>query len=587
MNRKYPMKLFLNDSCWLRRGLACALWVGSLHVVGVMGQAFTYQGRLTDADIPANGDYDLKFSLYDDAGAGNQVGDSITNAPVAVSNGLFTVTMDFGPAIFDGSPRWLEIGVATGGSGEFIVLSPRQALTPTPYAIHADTASGTIPGAVVTSLNTLKDDITLEAGTNVTITPNGNSLTISSAGAGGSGIWEVNANNAYYNAGSVGVGTSTPRGALHVASGGLAVTGASSPYTGAGLGVFLESGGNLGQLFAYDYSAGAARSLILNSPGGNVGIGTITPASKLTVRTTGIFAGYGIEHTDGTVRLTTYLDGNSGWLGTRSAHGLNFFINDGLPSMAIDVTGSVVITPNGGTGGYGSTTFGTPNGESGLTIKGSGGSPNRADLRFNGSTIKLVAGSGVGPPSSLSGIAVATTGNVGIGTDTPGAKLDVVGDASVSGGLYVGGAASVCAITIRGGCDLAEPFPTKEAQLEKGSVLVIDDEHPGRLQLSTRACDTRVAGVISGANGVNTGIALQQEGTFDQGQNVALSGRVYVRADATFGAIKPGDLLTTSDTPGHAMKVTDHLQAQGAILGKAMSALDDGRGFVLVLVTLQ
>lgn len=68
---------------------------------------------------------------------------------------------------------------------------------------------------------------------------------------------------------------------------------------------------------------------------------------------------------------------------------------------------------------------------------------------------------------------------------------------------------------------------------------------------------------------------------------MALSGRVYVRADATFGAIKPGDLLTTSDTPGHAMKVTDHLQAQGAILGKAMSALDDGRGFVLVLVTLQ
>lgn len=279
------MKLFLNDSCWLRRGLACALWLGSLHAVGVMGQAFTYQGRLTDADNPANGDYDLKFSLYDDASAGNQIGDSVTNAPVAVSNGLFTVTMDFGPAIFDGSPRWLEICVATGGSGEFIVLSPRQALTPTPYAIHADTASGTIPGAVVTSLNTLKDDITLEAGTNVTITPNGNSLTISSAGAGGSGIWAVNANDTYYNAGRVGVGTSTPRGALHVASGGLAVTGASSPYTGAGLGVFLESGGNLGQLFAYDYGAGAARNLILNSPGGNVGIGTITPASKLTVRT--------------------------------------------------------------------------------------------------------------------------------------------------------------------------------------------------------------------------------------------------------------------------------------------------------------
>jgi hypothetical protein len=60
-----------------------------------------------------------------------------------------------------------------------------------------------------------------------------------------------------------------------------------------------------------------------------------------------------------------------------------------------------------------------------------------------------------------------------------------------------------------------------------------------------------------------------------------------VRADASQGAIKPGDLLTTSAIPGHAMKVTDHLRAQGAILGKAMSALKQGQGLVLVLVTLQ
>jgi hypothetical protein len=71
------------------------------------------------------------------------------------------------------------------------------------------------------------------------------------------------------------------------------------------------------------------------------------------------------------------------------------------------------------------------------------------------------------------------------------------------------------------------------------------------------------------------------------GQNVALSGRVYVLADAGTGPIKPGDLLTTSDTPGHAMKVADQSKAQGAILGKAMSGLKEGRGLVLVLVTLQ
>jgi hypothetical protein len=66
-----------------------------------------------------------------------------------------------------------------------------------------------------------------------------------------------------------------------------------------------------------------------------------------------------------------------------------------------------------------------------------------------------------------------------------------------------------------------------------------------------------------------------------------LTGRVYVLADATHGAIRPGDLLTTSGTPGHAMKVANHAKAQGAILGKAMSGLSDGKGLVLVLVTLQ
>jgi hypothetical protein len=117
--------------------------------------------------------------------------------------------------------------------------------------------------------------------------------------------------------------------------------------------------------------------------------------------------------------------------------------------------------------------------------------------------------------------------------------------------------------------------------------VVIDEDHPGQLKLSDRAYDKHVAGILSGANGVRAGIRLSQQGFNDGGQNVALSGRVYVLADASSGEIKPGDLLTTSDTPGHAMRVTNHAQAQGAILGKAMSSLEQGKGMVLVLVTLQ
>jgi hypothetical protein len=145
-------------------------------------------------------------------------------------------------------------------------------------------------------------------------------------------------------------------------------------------------------------------------------------------------------------------------------------------------------------------------------------------------------------------------------------------------------------IAINGGSDLAEPFAVSSSatgKIPEGSVVVIDDKNPGRLKVSTRAYDTRVAGVLSGANGIHPGIQMQQQGLLDGDKNVALTGRVYVLADATKGAINPGDLLTTSDTPGHAMKVKSHSKAQGAILGKAMTGLKSGKGMVLVLVTLQ
>jgi hypothetical protein len=144
-------------------------------------------------------------------------------------------------------------------------------------------------------------------------------------------------------------------------------------------------------------------------------------------------------------------------------------------------------------------------------------------------------------------------------------------------------------ITIKGGADLAEPFPMSHSPetIAPGDVVVIDVNNPGQLKLSHQAYDPRVAGVVSGANGVHPGIQMLQEGVLDSGKNVALSGRVYVQADASNGPIAPGDLLTTSGAPGYAMKVTDRARAQGAILGKAMTGLASGKGQVLTLVTLQ
>lgn len=148
------------------------------------------------------------------------------------------------------------------------------------------------------------------------------------------------------------------------------------------------------------------------------------------------------------------------------------------------------------------------------------------------------------------------------------------------------GKVAVNVLQINGGSDVAEPFLIVNDRVREGSVLVIDEGSPGRLKLATSAYDTHVAGVASGAGGIKPGLSLQQKG-LDGGQDVALSGRVYVLADATDAPIRPGDLLTTSNLPGYCMKALDRSRAAGAILGKAMGTLDHGQGMILALVSLQ
>jgi len=142
-------------------------------------------------------------------------------------------------------------------------------------------------------------------------------------------------------------------------------------------------------------------------------------------------------------------------------------------------------------------------------------------------------------------------------------------------------------LEITGGADLSEKFPINGGEIKPGMVVSIDPQKPGDLRIAAAEYDRAVAGIVSGANGVKPGMTLRQQGTIADGTYpVALTGRVYCRADATYGAIQPGDTLTTSNTPGHAMKATDFSRAQGATIGKAMSSLTEGKGLVLVLVNL-
>jgi hypothetical protein len=121
-----------------------------------------------------------------------------------------------------------------------------------------------------------------------------------------------------------------------------------------------------------------------------------------------------------------------------------------------------------------------------------------------------------------------------------------------------------------------------------GMVVSIDPENPGKLAVSAESYDRKVAGIISGAGGVTPGMLMgQSDSQADGAYPVALTGRVYCLCDASKAPIIPGDLLTTSELPGHAMKVADYGRAQGAIIGKAMTSLPDAQGLVLVLVSLQ
>ena len=184
-------------------------------------------------------------------------------------------------------------------------------------------------------------------------------------------------------------------------------------------------------------------------------------------------------------------------------------------------------------------------------------------------------------------VLTVTTGNlVGIGTSNPTTKLQVAGD------IRVDGTGTVKVMEILGGSDLAEKFrvhtDATEEKAAPGMVLCIDPDHPGELLTCRKPYDSKVAGVISGAGGLHSGMVMGQAGTLAFGDlPVTLAGRVYCLADATQSAIAPGDLLTTSASIGHAMKATDHDRATGAILGKAMTPLAKGeKGLVLVLVSL-
>ncbi|PWU21379.1 MAG: hypothetical protein C5B50_01855 [Verrucomicrobia bacterium] len=272
-----------------------------LSTASAQPTAFSIQGRLNNNGVPANGNYDFQFSIFNAATTGNLIAGPVTVTSVNVANGVFSAIADFGPGVFTGQPRWIQISAAPAGSGTYITLPQRQQVLSAPYSIFAGTASNVVNGAVVKSINGLKDDVILQGTGGVTINTNGNTLTISGSGSGG-GAWSQSGSNIYFNGGSVGIGSSTtPDHRLAITSGprwttsywqgelGLDAGGAigwrandssglrfGMGYSGGGFYTFRTASdlGTTGSVPIYDFSIG---------DNGNVGIGTTAPAAKLQV----------------------------------------------------------------------------------------------------------------------------------------------------------------------------------------------------------------------------------------------------------------------------------------------------------------
>ena len=250
--------------------------------------------------------------------------------------------------------------------------------------------------------------------------------------------------------------------------------------------------------------------------------------------------------------------------------------------------------------------FGAVNIYSDTTVHGSLGTDG--NISSNGTDFYLKGRGGGAGNNGGRGLALVDGGKLGGGLVINYANdfgaVNIGSDTTIHGHLFTDGAVDcsgyistkstmyASSLQLTGGADVAEPYQiatSRQVAPRPGMVVSIDPDRTGQMRVCTQAYDSAVGGIISGANGIHPGVVLRQAGTVADGAlPIASLGRVWCWCDADAGgAITPGDLLTTSATPGHAMRVRDHDRARGAILGKAMSPLKSGKGLVLVLVTLE
>jgi hypothetical protein len=395
--------------------------------------------------------------------------------------------------------------------------------------------------------------------------------------------------------GNIGVGLSSPTAPLHLALGkGLRIEGGTNATDATD---YFSFGGN-GSFGIDAPGVSNGRFAVLNS--GNVGVGTPSPATRLHV------------NGDLTVSSATGLQTNV--LVGGGSSGFSRISSIEVPAVPVGTIGIAEYT-------------------------------NGSQLSFSTfPVVTLLRVAGAPAPAPVEAMRIDQSGRVGIGTAAPVATLDIGGGtfhlsepanptaittpvqgAYIAWNALTGGTGETDFINNQGGgtggfafmntpssgsprttllvisgsgnlqipgdilltgADCAEHFDTSSPEPpEPGTVLVIDQD--GALTESRDAYDKKVAGIVSGAGDYRHGIVLDQRPDSEGRVPVALVGKVYCKVDADYSSIEVGDLLTTSGTPGHAMKVLDAAKAFGSVIGKALRPLAGGKGLIPVLIALQ